>query len=131
MKQNETQKNASELIFKLESGSNSHWQKKDIQWITENVITPDTVQYSPGFPPMNGEGYAKWMQEFADEEGINFSFEPKEVVVSESGEMAYCLGVTKLEEAGKPDRIGKFVSVYRKLDIGWRCLVEANNFNDA
>ena len=56
------------------------------------------------------------MREIAAIEGINFSFEPTEVVVSESGEMAYVIGETKLEQVGQDAIIGKFVSVWKDVD---------------
>ena len=130
---NEVQQKIHDEIFKLERAANEHWQKGDLDFLDNNIITPETIQLSPGMPKMDGTGYSKWMREIAAVEGIEFSFEPTDVVVSESGEMAYVIGETKLEQVGAEPRFGKFVSVWKDIDGNgkWRCVVEANNFNDA
>ncbi|ELB2808262.1 nuclear transport factor 2 family protein [Vibrio alginolyticus] len=130
---NEVQRMISDQIFRLERAANEHWQKGDLEFLDNEIIIPETVQLTPGVPKMDGIGYSNWMREISEVEGLTFSFEPTDVVVSESGEMAYVIGETQLEQAGEETRIGKFVSIWRDIDGNgkWRCVVEANNFNDA
>jgi len=130
---NEIQKKIRDEIFRLERAANEHWQKGDLDFLDDEIITTETVQLTPGVPKMDGIGYSKWMREISALEGVKFSFEPTDVVVSESGEMAYVIGETKLEQIGEETRFGKFVSIWKDVDGSgkWRCAVEANNFNDA
>ncbi|QFU01047.1 hypothetical protein FIU83_05300 [Halomonas sp. THAF5a] len=130
---NDVQKKIRDEIFRLERAANEHWQKGDLDFLDNEIIIPETVQLTPGMALMDGTGYSNWMREISAVEGLNFSFEPTNIEVSESGEMAYVIGETKLEQAGEHARIGKFVSIWRDIDGNgkWRCVVEANNFNDA
>jgi ketosteroid isomerase-like protein len=130
---NEVQQKICDEIFRLERAANEHWQKGDLDFLDDEIITTETIQLTPGMPKMDGVGYSKWMREISAVEGVNFSFEPTDVVVSQSGEMAYVIGETKLEQVGEETRFGKFVSIWKDIDGNgkWRCVVEANNFNDA
>lgn len=130
---NKIQKKIRDEIFRLERAANEYWQKGDLDFLDNEIITPETVQLTPGMPKMDGIGYSNWMREISAVEGLNFSFKPTDVEVSEAGEMAYVIGETKLEQAGEETRFGKFVSIWRDVDGNgkWRCVVEANNFNDA
>lgn len=130
---NEVQQKIHDEIFRLEVAANKQWQKGNLDFLDKEVITPDTIQLTPGMPKMDGIGYSKWMRDISAVEGVTFSFEPTEIDVSESGEMAYVIGVTKLEQSGQETKHGKFVSVWKDIDGNgkWRCVVEANNFDDA
>ena len=79
---------------------------------------------------MDKPGYTKWLEEFVKNENVSFSWEPTKAVVSESCDLAYCYGTTLLQVSGAPDRTGKYVSIWKRIDGAWRCAIEANNFND-
>lgn len=65
---------------------------------------------------------------------LDFSFEPTEVNVAESGDMAYAIGTYRLtyQEEGQEEPTqdsGKYVDIWEKVDGEWKVMVETYNSN--
>jgi uncharacterized protein (TIGR02246 family) len=88
---------------------------------------------APNAPIATGRAaiQAAW-QGMMDMPGVALTFEPDEIVVSSSGDMAYDRGTYKFTadgESGPMTDEGKYVVVWRKVDGKW--LVAADIFNSS
>lgn len=65
---------------------------------------------------------------------LDFSFEPTDVTVAESGDLAYAIGTYRLtfqsEDQEEPTQdSGKYVDIWEKVDGEWKVMVETYNSN--
>ena len=95
----------------------------------------DAVIYPPGSPAVVGKNA---IREFLEQNkripGFSISWEPKEVVVSVGGDMAYTLGTTQItanDSEGKPVvHPCKYSVIWRKqIDGSWKGVVDMVNFD--
>lgn len=95
----------------------------------------DAVIYPPGRPAVVGkEAIREFIEQSRAVPGFAISWEPKEAVVSQGGDMAYTLGITRItvnDSEGKPIvNLGKYTVVWRKQGDGsWKCVVDMFNFD--
>ncbi|MEM6581708.1 MAG: hypothetical protein AAF699_10570 [Pseudomonadota bacterium] len=61
--------------------------------------------------------------------GYNIVYEPFEAWVSESDDMGWALGLTKETKPNGAVEIGKYVSVWHRVDGVWKNVVEMRNYN--
>ena len=116
-------------ILQLEREANLAMQKGEIRAWNNTFLAEDTLQFPPNSTTRDKAGYSQWVDEFVQNENMEFSWEPTKAVVSEAGDMAYCYGTTLLKVKGAADTPGKYVSVWRKVDGEWRAVIEINNFD--
>lgn len=126
---NKIQKEGVEEIIALERESNARFAKGEIEWIA-SILSDDTLQFPSNSEPLDKNGYLNWLEAFLKMEGVEFGYAPVKAEVSESGDLGYCYGTTLLKVVGEPDRIGKYVSIWKKINDRWQCIIETNNYND-
>ena len=125
---NDIQKKGANEIVELERESNARFSKGDIEWIA-SILSEDTLQFPTESELLDKNGYLKWLEAFFEMDGVEFSYAPVKAEVSETGDLGYCHGTTLLKVQGSADRVGKYVSVWKKVDQKWLCVIEINNFN--
>jgi ketosteroid isomerase-like protein len=90
----------------------------------------DAFVKSPGQPPIRGhEEISKMLEEGNKIPGFAVDWEPQEVVVSESGDMAYLIennSFSMSDSTGAPMTFyNKTVTVWKKQEDGsWKCVVD-------
>ena len=114
--------------------TNTRWLdlivKKDAAAVAA-LYTENGAFMAPNAPIATGRAaiQAAWQGMFEMPE-VALTFEPDEIVVSSSGDMAYDRGTYKFSAAGEGGPMtdeGKYVVVWRKVDGKW--LVAADIFN--
>jgi uncharacterized protein (TIGR02246 family) len=114
--------------------TNTRWLdlivKKDAAAVAA-LYTENGAFMAPNAPIATGRAaiQAAWQGMFEMPE-VALTFEPDEIVVSSSGDMAYDRGTYKFSAAGEGGPMtdeGKYVVVWRKVDGQW--LVAADIFN--
>lgn len=106
---------------------------------TRNVDTivkgwaQDAVMMAPGYPPLRGrEAIRRYVEEALKVPGFSIRWEPLEVHVSGSGDMAYMIErnqITVHNDQGNPvTEYNKTVTVWRKEEDGsWKNVVDMWN----
>ena len=112
------------------------WSKSAATHSVEKTLSywaDDAVVMSPGQPPIKGKNAIREMVESTSKiPGFKISWEPLNVFVSESGDMAYMLEqnqITINDSLGKPiTEFNKSVTIWRKEPDGsWKNVVEMWN----
>ena len=102
---------------------------------TLNYWADDAIVMSPGQPSLKGKQAIREMLEGTSKiPGFKISWDPKSVVVSRSGDMAYLIEETQItmnDSLGKPSTtFNKAVTVWRKeADGTWKNVVDMWNAN--
>jgi len=115
---------------------NSHWleliRSRDAAGVA-GLYAPNGALMPPNSPAALGtEAIQKGWQGMFDMPGFALTFEPDEIVVSGSGDLAYDRGTYKFAAApasGPVTEDGKYVVVWRKLDGQWRAVADIFNSN--
>lgn len=84
------------------------------------LYADDAVVHPANRPAERGRGALDAFFEATDSEPQELSFTTTDLVVAESGDMAYEVGTV----AG-PDGAGKYLTVYRRTPDGWRIAADA------
>ncbi len=95
------------------------------------LYAEDAVKLVPNLPLLEGrqeiEGYYAGLFEVPD---FQSTFGPTRIVVADGGDLAYDYGTYTASwtgEAGPAEEVGKYVSVWRRIDGDWRLAVDMDN----
>lgn len=95
------------------------------------LYAEDAVKLVPNLPLLEGrqeiESYYAGLFEVPD---FRSTFGPTRIVVADGGDLAYDHGTYTASwtgEAGPAEEVGKYVSVWRRIDGGWRLAVDMDN----
>jgi ketosteroid isomerase-like protein len=112
------------------------WAKSAQTTDVEKVLSywsDDAIVMAPNQPTTRGKDALKKMLEMnATIPGFEVNWEPKEAYVSESGDLAYSIGVNYMKmldsEGNKMTIFHKGVEVWKKQEDGsWKCVVDIFN----
>lgn len=105
---------------------------------TETVVSfyaADARVLPPGAPMTQGQdGARKMWVEMLRMPGLSFTIHTNEVVTSEGGDLAIALGNFALKGQGPKGEFtdnGKYVTVFKKVDGGWKIAVDTFNSDAA
>ena len=117
--------------------ANARWleliRAKDAAAIASSIYAPGGALMPPNSPAAIGTSAVQqgWQGMF-DTPGFALTFEPQEIVVSSSGDMAYDRGTYRFSatpESGAITDSGKYVVVWRKIGGQWRAVADIFNSN--
>ena len=132
VRQSVDQEAEAEKIMELSREWAESAQTTDIEKVL-SYWSDDAVVMAPGQPANIGKDALRQMLEMnATIPGFEVNWEPKEAYVSESGDLAYSIGVNymkMLDSLGNKITIfNKAVEVWKKQDDGsWKCVVDIFN----
>ncbi len=91
----------------------------------------DAINYFPGMEPAFGKkAILEIVKKNRSMPGFSLNWEPKYVVVSESGDLGYTHGSYKISfndpEGNKMIRSGNYVCIWKKVDNSWKCVLESS-----
>lgn len=131
-RQSVNQEAEAEIIMEL----SREWAKSAQTTEIEKVLsywTDDAIVMAPGQPATRGKDALRKMLELnATIPGFEVNWEPKEAYVSQSGDLAYSIGVNYIKMVdylgNKITIFHKGVEVWKKQDDGsWKCVVDIFN----
>jgi ketosteroid isomerase-like protein len=97
-----------------------------------NYYAEDARMLPPNAPRADGIDavMASW-RDFLSMPGLEMAGECKDVIVSQAGDIAIDLGTYRMKftgPGGAPmEDVGKYMSVFRKTDAGWKCIIDTYN----
>lgn len=98
-----------------------NWSKAAATGNVDSILSywaDDAVVMSPGEMPLKGKEAIRGMIEGSSKiPGFRISWEPRSVVVSESGDLAY---LTEETQMSMNDSLGKSITLYNKAVTIWR-----------
>lgn len=100
--------------------------------LTATFWTKDAINYYPGSPPAFGkEEILKIVKRNRSMPGFKLSWEPREAVVSNSGDIGYTHGSYQISfndpESNILKRSGNYVCIWKKQEDGtWKCVLESS-----
>lgn len=102
----------------------------DVGWIVD-LHLPDARQFPPGEPPVVGVNAirAAW-QSMVDTAGLALTWEPTEVTVAGSGDLAYDIGTGTLTTPDGARHPVKYVVVWKKREGRWKVALDMFSRND-
>ena len=113
----------------------AEWSKIAASGDLERILSfwaDDATVLPPGSPPLVGKrAIREYIEASLRTPGFSISWNTTEVVVSESGDLAYGVGVNRVSFSGpdgKPVVIeGNAVTAWRKDPAGWKCVIDIWN----
>ena len=117
-------------IMEIERQNNKYMQAGDIDSLLE-WFADDALQASPGAEMISGkENIRELFAHIAKTDGYELSWEPTAAFVSESNDMAYVYGTTRVKEpSDEVAQPGKYLIVFVKRDGEWRVAIDMANAN--
>jgi uncharacterized protein (TIGR02246 family) len=105
---------------------------KDIAAI-ENFYAPDGLFMAPNAPPAQGrQAIGEAWRGLLELPGVVLTFGATRIEVSESGDLAYDVGIYALgfdSESGRVNDNGKYVVVWKKVEGEWKAAADIFNSN--
>jgi ketosteroid isomerase-like protein len=97
-----------------------------------NYYAEDSHLLAPNAPRADGiEAVMAGWREFLAIPGLEMTGECQDVIVSQAGDMAIDLGIYHMKMTGPKgapmEDHGKYVTVYKKTDAGWKSMVDTYN----
>ncbi len=97
-----------------------------------NYYAEDAHLLAPNAPRADGiEAVMAGWREFLAIPGLELNGECQEVIVSQAGDLAIDLGTYRMKMTGPGGALnedhGKYVTVFRKTDAGWKSVVDTYN----
>ena len=96
-----------------------------------SFYSEDAVSLGANIPITRGKAAIRsGMAEMFKMPGLLFSFEPTNIEIAQSGDMAYELGTYRLTtdgSAGPAEDRGKYLTVWRKVNGEWKSVADATN----
>lgn len=132
VKESVNQESEAEKIMELSREWAKSAQTTDIEKVL-SYWSDDAIVMAPGQPATIGkEALRKMLEMNTTIPGFEVNWEPKEAYVSQSGDLAYSIGVNymKMQDSSgnKITIFHKAVEVWKKQDDGsWKCVVDIFN----
>ena len=103
---------------------------KDIPTIA-SFYAEDAIEMASNTPLIQGrEAIQQWYQAWLTPAGVAMTFEPLEIVVAPSGDMAYERGTYRFTQdspRGGTEDVGKYLTVWKKVDGKWQVAIDTAN----
>ena len=100
----------------------------NIDQMMDLFISEGAIVCPPGGEAIIGRDNQKVLfKQWLGTEGVVLDYEPVDVYVGPSGDMAYAYGLVRWRNPGEPQYLGKYVSVWVKEDGRWMNHVEMRN----
>lgn len=116
-------------LMELERESCRRFQARDIDSMID-ILTENALVCPPGSEPIFGkENQRVLFKELAQTEGAEMSWEPIEVHVSASDDMAYVYGSVRWKMPNVAEQQGQYISIWIKVNGEWKNAVEIRNSN--
>ena len=97
-----------------------------------NYYADDARLLAPNAPRADGiEAVMAGWREFLATPGLELTAECKDVIVSQAGDLAIDIGTYRMKTSGAGgapvEDVGKYLTVFRKTDAGWKSIVDTYN----
>ena len=117
-------------LMELERAALRMYQSGDIDSLMDKILTEDALLCPPGTEAIRGrENQRALFKEIAQLEGFELWWEPIEAHVSESDDMGWVYGSIRLKMPDEAEEIGKYISVWVRVNGEWKNAVEIRNSN--
>jgi uncharacterized protein (TIGR02246 family) len=116
-------------IRELETRWSQAAQARDIPAFV-SFFTEDAIQLPPNRPPLVGRQAIEEAARQAMTPNVSLSFEPVEIVVARSGDLAYDRGTYHLRidtPAGRVEDHGSYLVTWKKVNGAWKAAIDMFN----
>lgn len=95
-------------------------------------LAEDILLFNPGTDIIVGiEHERDGLEEASKTEGLEVSWEPTDVSVSSSEDMAWVYGVINIKGPDKVEQTEKYVTIWEKKDNQWKIVLQMRNANQS
>lgn len=127
--ENSNTKKGKEEILELERKSCEMFQNKEIDKAME-LFADDVLLLNPGAELIKGkEAERESLTAASQLEGFELSWEPTDVHVSSSEDLAYVYGVIKSKMKDEEEQFEKYVTIWKKINSEWKLALQMRNSN--
>ncbi|MEM9538120.1 MAG: nuclear transport factor 2 family protein [Cyanobacteria bacterium P01_E01_bin.42] len=127
---NNQQSTSAEELIELERQSYRKFQAGNIDSLMDDYLTEDALVCPPGIEAIKGREQQRVLfKELAQMEGFELFWEPTEAHTSDSDDMGWVYGSVKWKMPNQAEQIGKYISIWSKVDGEWKNVVEIRNSN--
>jgi uncharacterized protein (TIGR02246 family) len=103
---------------------------KDVPKIV-SVYAEDAIEMPSNTPLVQGrDAIRQWYEAWLTPAGVSMTFEPSEIVVAASGDIAYERGTYRFTQdspRGATEDVGKYLTVWKKVDGKWQVAIDTAN----
>lgn len=103
---------------------------KDIPKIT-SFYAEDAIEMASNTPRIQGrDAIRQWYEAWLTPAGVSMTFEPSEIVVAASGDIAYERGTYRFTQdspRGATEDVGKYLTIWKKVDGKWQVAIDTAN----
>ncbi len=118
-----------EKIMNLEKEWSNKFSEGALDWIVD-LHSDNAIQFPPGSDLIQGkEALTKAWGGMINTEGLEISWEPTEVFVSKSGDLAYDYGKISMTNPDGSKVNAKYLVVWSKINGKWKVAADIFNMN--
>lgn len=118
---------SAEKIMELERLSCKMFQDKNVDGAME-YVADDILLFNPGSAMIKGSKTEREMLTAATQmENFEMSWEPTDVYVSDSDDLAYVYGVIRSKMENADEQFENYITIYKKVNGNWKVALQMRN----